>query len=143
MTTVQSVFDKAVALMDEVSDAGLTDWGDTQEYKNKTLYILNILRGELYPLSDTFKVTEAGKRPVSAELMAMTDVIDLDDVVAQTILPYGLAAHLLIDENPAAAGFFQQRYEELMRKLGAQIPAQWEMIEDKYGIIDPVSFGRW
>lgn len=143
MTTAQDVFNKAITLMDEQSDTGLTDWSDTQDYKNKTLYILNILRGELYPLSDTFTVSEPGKRPVSKKLVAMTDEIDLDDVIAQTIMPYGLAAHLLIDENPSAAAFYQQRYEELMRKLGAQIPAKWDTIEDVYGIVPNADFGRW
>ena len=43
--------------------------------------------------------------------------INLDDYIAQTVMPYGLAAHLLIDENPTVASFFQQRYEELLDKL--------------------------
>ena len=57
-------------------------------------------------------------------------------------MPYGLAAHLLIDENPTVAAFFQQRYEELLDKLG-NVPAEFEPIEDVYGGIGHSEGGRW
>jgi hypothetical protein len=45
-------------------------------------------------------------------------------------LPYGLAAHLLINEDQNRAAFFNARYDELKRKRPANIVA----IKDVYGI---------
>lgn len=145
-TTAQRVFDIAMALMDEVNESsGETDTSDTREYKVRTLLILNALRGELYPYSDTFPTPEDGKRPIAAVIENFTDVICLDDYICQTVMPYGLAAQLLMDENPTAASFLQQRYEELRDQLSRGLPQMAEQIEDVYGILQhPYNdFSRW
>lgn len=145
-TTAQRVFDIAMGLMDEVNESsGATDTSDTREYKVRTLLILNALRGELYPFSDTFLVEEEGKRPIVAVIQNFTDIIQLDDYICQTVMPYGLAAQLLMDENPTAAAFLQQRYEELRDKLSKGLPQSMGAIEDVYGILNhPYNeFSRW
>lgn len=133
--TVQDVFDIAMGLMDEINSSGSSDTSDTSEYKNRTIRILNTLQLELYPLSDTYTIVTSGKRPVCAVLTVLAGTIDLDDYLARTVMPYGLAAALLIDENPASASFFQQRYEEL-KAAAKNIPSAFEAIEDVYGITD-------
>lgn len=131
MATAQDIFDEAMGLMDEVNETtGETDTADTLEYKNRTLFILNILRGELYPYSDTFVSNSRGIRPIADPISDFDTPIDLDDYICETVMPYGLAAHLLLDENPSAAGFFQQRYEELRNKLARGLPAVSEDIVD-------------
>lgn len=133
-TTAQWVFDKAIYLMDEQNEInGLTETADTQEYRHRTLGILNVLRHELFPISDTYPASVAGKRPVCPELTAFSDEIGLDDVVAQGILPYGLAAHLLLGENDNMASYFAQRYAELYRAHCGTLPATWEAIPLAYG----------
>ena len=136
--TGMAVFQRAITLMDELNDAGEYVHDDTTEYQNRTLAILNTLINELYPYSDTFpKYTEwqSDRRPVLMPLTALSSVIDLDDYCSGTVLPYGLAAHLLLDENPTAAGYFQQRYDELKLALqrGAGRLAESEDIVDIYG----------
>lgn len=131
MATAQDIFDEAMGLMDEVNEtSGETDTADTKEYKNRTLLILNVLRGELYPYSDTYRVETPGVRPIVSTIEDFDTPIDLDDYICETLMPYGLAAHLLLDENPSAAAFFQQRYEELLRKLARGLPVVSEEIED-------------
>jgi hypothetical protein len=146
MTTAQDVFDIAMGMMDEVLN-GNTNTGDTAEYKGRTLYILNALAGELYPYSDTYTVGEAGKRPIVERIEDFASGIGLDDYICRSVMPYGLAAHLLLDENPTSASFFQQRYEELVRGLSSGIPAASEDIVDVYGGrggIEPYAeFGYW
>ena len=145
-TTAQRVFDIAMGLMDEVNETtGATDTSDTREYKVRTLLILNALRGELYPYSDTFPTPENGKRPIVGVIEAFGDVIDLDDYICQTVMPYGLAAQLLADENPNVAGFLQQRYEELRDGLARGLPQEAGSIEDVYGVLwHPYNeFSRW
>lgn len=143
-TTAQWVFDKAMHLMDEVNEStGQSDTADTREYKNRTIQILNILRVECFPASDTYKVTEAGKRPICPEITDFDTPIGLDDGICQGVLPYGLAAHLLLDENPDVAAFFIQRYQELLAQYRYSIPAEAEDIEPVYGGIEFGYFSRW
>ena len=50
------------------------------------------------------------------------------DAIAQGVMPYGLAAHLLLGENNTMASFFNQRYSELMYTIGTKRTAVWEDI---------------
>ena len=133
-----------MALMDEVNEnTGATDTNDTKEYKQRTLLTLNALRGELYPYSDTYEQTEPGKRPVCEYIADFTTPIGLDDVMAQSVMPYGLAAQLLLEENPTAAAFMQQRYEELIARYGRGVPQVAASIENVYGGTEYNEFSRW
>ena len=146
-TTGMDVFETAITLMDELNDAGKYKHEDTEEYRQRTKAILNILIGELYVYSDTYKKNqdwEKGRRPVPAMLEDLYTEIDLDDYICRSVMPYGLAAHLLLDENPSSAGFFQQRYDELKAQLQRGLPAESEDIVDIYGGINPYNeFGMW
>ena len=137
-TKASEVFDIAMDLMDETIAA------DTNEYRIRTLRILNLLRGELYPYSDTYDSNDTG-RPIATKIKSLDSVIDLDDYICQTVMPYGLAAHLIMDENPTSANFFQQRYEELVSKLSRGMPAVSQDIEDVcFGFNSEYNeFSRW
>lgn len=133
-TTAQWVFDRAIHLMDEQNEStGATKTTDTKEYEFRTLSILNVLRHELYPISDTYLVLDPGKRPIVAELVSMDQEIGLDDGVAQGIMPYGLAAHLLLGENDTMANYFSQRYAEMYSAMLKSLPSVWEDIPQAYG----------
>lgn len=129
MTDANKVFDLAIHLMDEQYEVnGQTRTSDTKEYEYRTLSILNVLRHELYPYSDTYDPGKDGKRYICPEITRFDQQIDLDDAIAQGVMPYGLAAHLLLGENDTMAAFFNQRYAELVYKIGAKRMAQWEDI---------------
>lgn len=130
--TAQEVFSTAMTLMDEVSAAGLTDTSETAEYKRRSLAIINMLGGELYRYSDTYTPAAGNERPVIMRATAFDEPLDLDEYICLTVLPYGLAAHLLLDENQSAANFFQSRYEELKADLRRGLPKVSEDIEDVY-----------
>ena len=146
MTNAQNIYEMAIALMDSMSDSGVADTTDNNEYKTRTLPILNILRGELYPFSDTYETDDEG-RPIAAMIRSFDKPIDLDDYICQSVMPYGLAAHLLLAEDPATANFFQQRYDELKLRLSVGMPAKSEDVEDVYGAkggINPYNeFAEW
>ena len=60
------------------------------------------------------------------------------------VMQYGLAANLLVDENPTAASFYEQRYEEMRNLYFARRPAEdGEKIVDLYGGIEYGEFGSW
>lgn len=143
-TNAQQIFEMAMDLMDERSADGMIPAGDTAEYHNRTLSILNMLRGELYPYSDTYTAEGEDGRPIATYIKNFTSPVDMDDYICQSIMPYGLAAHLLVDENPSVASFFNQRYEELKRELKNGMPTVSEDIVDIYGGISEYNeFGRW
>lgn len=134
MTTGDWVFDRAIHLMDEQNETnGKTRTQDTKEYEYRTLSILNVLRNELYPYSDTYEVRSDGKRAVPPELKSLEQPIDLDDAICQSVMPYGLAAHLLLGENDSMASFFNQRYMEMLNQLKSRATAVWEDIPFCFG----------
>ena len=151
MTTCNDVFDLAMGLIDEVDEDTInTKTVDTREYRARTPFIIETLLRELYFASDTFNDPEqtAGKRPMPVQNVIpsgttldrtnietyMARTLDLDDFVARSILPYGLAAHLLLMEDPNSASFFQQRYEELLRWYRSSTPSEFDSVIDVYGI---------
>ena len=146
-TTGMDVFESAITLMDELNDEGKYKNADTEEYRMRTRAILNVLIGELYPFSDTYKKNQEwqpGRRPVAQMLEDLYTEIDLDDYIGRSVMPYGLAAHLLLAEDPSTAGFCQQRYDELKAQLSRGLPAESEDIIDVYGGIEPYNeFGMW
>lgn len=143
-TTGQEIFDAAMGLMDEVDASGNTDTADTLEYKNRVVRLLNVLAPELYPFSDTYEIDEYGERPIFRKIKTLNEALDLDDECCRSVLPYGLAAALLLEENPSSAGFYQQRYEERKQELKRGIPTKSVDIEDCYGEPWPYNdFGRW
>lgn len=139
-TTAQQVFEITMHLMEAANaSTGMADTSDTKEYKNRTLPLLNVLRIECFPASDTYAVGETGKRPVCPMIEDFESEIGMDDGICQGVLPYGLAAHLLLDENPSMASFFQQRYEGALTEAKRNVPTEAEDIVDVYGGIE---YGR-
>ena len=144
--SVQGVFDKAMYLIDAQNEStGSTDNSDTTEYKVRTLGILNNLIDDAYPASDTFAISEDGKRPALDDLTSFSDEIKMDPYIVRSVLPCGLAAKLLSEENPTLADFFWQLYEQRLAKARAGVPASFESIEDglPYGGIEYGEFARW
>ncbi len=129
LTDANWVFDRAIQLMDEQhQQSGETRTVDTQTYRSRTLGILNVLRHELFPYSDTYELGTDGKRTVCPEIRDFTQPLALDDGIAQTVLPYGLAAQLMLGERDDMASFFQQRYETLLYTVASRRPGVWEDI---------------
>lgn len=132
-TNAQWIFETTMSMIDELDDDGDADYADTEEYKNRTIAILNVLSGELYPYSDTYTPSDDLKvRPIVSVITDFDGDIGLDDYICKSVMPYGLAAHLLLDENPTAANYFQQRYEELKGALAVGMPSASEDVEDVY-----------
>ena len=136
-TTAQKVFDKAMAIIDALDDSGASVNDDTLDYKNRAVAIINILQSELYRYSDSY-TSAAGVRPIIGEIESLDDNLRIDDFLTRTIMPYGLTYHLLVPEDPAAAGVYLQRYQELIARYGGAVPGASEDIRDVYG-----GLGSW
>lgn len=146
--TVRGVFDKAMYLIDAQNDAnGNTRTADTREYEVRTVGILNNLLDVVYPYSDTYAVAEAGRRPALPDIQGFEDVLDLDARLLRDVLPLGLAARLVAEENPTLANYFQQLFEEHLALARVGVPAGFESVDAElggpYGGIEHGRFGRW
>lgn len=144
--TVQAVFDKAMYLIDAQNEStGSTNTADTREYKVRTIGILNTLIDIVYPASDTWVSEDDGKRPALPDIESFEDELDLDARIVRDVLPKGLAAKLLSEEDPALSNYFQQLFEEELAAARVQRPAVFESIDGylPYGGIEYGEFSRW
>jgi len=117
LVTAQDVFITAMNLMDEETEDG-TYTGYPEEYKKKAWSILTLLQAECLPANAT-----------PTDITDENSTFQIDDRSSKTILPYGLAAHLLMNEDQNRAAFFNARYDELKRKR----PATAVSITNVYG----------
>lgn len=142
--TGQEIFDRAIHLMAESDDStGATVTPDTQEYKVKSVGILNVLINECYPWSDTF-TAEDGKRGVLDPIYSLAEDVDMDDFICGSVLPYGLAAELLKTEDGSIANYLYQRYREMLELAKNSLSNGSESIIDIYGIGSEYNeFSRW
>jgi hypothetical protein len=118
MISAQEVFVTAMNLMDEETEDGAYT-GYPDEYKKKAWSILTLLQAELTPASGS-----------TTSITSEASTISVDDRTALTVLPCGLAAHLLMNEDQGRAAFFNARYDELKRKR----PAVISKIVDVYSV---------
>lgn len=138
MSTVQNVFDMAIHLMDAQNEStGSTNTADTKEYALRSPNLINTLLDQVYPYSDTYPDTTdetIGSRPSLPSVSSLDDYLDLDDYISRNVLPYGLAALLLTEENPTQANFFWQTYLENLNTAKSRLPTDGiQAIEDVYG----------
>ncbi len=135
MKTVREIYTAAMGLMDELDGDGSPR--DTGEYASRTPGVVNMMISE-YRILD-------GRTGGFVAVEDMDDpVLGIEDTYALGAMHYGLAANLLVDENPPAASFFQQRYEEVRNIFfSRRASAEGEEISDIYGGIEHGGFGRW
>lgn len=141
MAKVQEIFDMAIHLMDEQSEtSGATATVDTQEYKYRTISILNSVIPALQIYSSDYPRTGFG-RPEPEILLAdnpsnpdFNQKIRLDDTLSYTLLPYYLAAQLLSGENETLAAWFLARYREAFSDIRNKVLAEFETISTPYGL---------
>ena len=133
---VEEVFELAMGLLDELDDSGDAQNDSTEEYENRAPGILTSLLAELRLAN--------GDRGYFEPLEEADDpILGAEDSYALGVMPYGLAAALIADENPTLAYFLEERYEELRDRFLVRREAVTERIEDIYGGIEYGGFARW
>lgn len=132
--SVKEIFDIAIHLIDAQNESsGATETTDTKEYRLRTPNLLNSIINRAYPYSDTYRGV-AEKRPVHPVVSGMSDLVDLDDYLCLTVLPYGLASLLVNPEGEGnLASFFWQMFEEGLVAARNSLPSSIEPVESVYG----------
>lgn len=128
----QTIYDITMALMDEMLDSGGVDVNSTKDYLARTPGILTILQTEciiaLKKLGAKVETLDAIKK--------MTDDVDLDDDICMGVLPYGLAARLLGQEDASLSHNFSSLYasklESAVQVTSSKYIATQEEREDVY-----------
>lgn len=116
-----TVYNLALDLAGERKSDGSFSTAELAAIAVRAPALATLLQAELLP-------STGGQTAVP--VAALTDRVLLPDQVALSIAPWGLAALLLAESNPALAAFFQQKYEEQRRR----IPAKATRITDVYGL---------
>ena len=122
MSSAQEVFDAALALMDEGEGGSLEP---EPGFSDRALKLMNSLRAEILSL--------LGDRGLYAPIENMESELEgLSPAFALGALPYGIAAHLLIDEQSAMSAFYHERYTELIFAFSKCAKSQSEDIKNLY-----------
>lgn len=125
------VFKQTMAMIDEMTDTGELDTTSIADYKARAPYILTSLQNEIIGVENRYRKYGEYIRPVPITDLDNQDV-QVDDIQANTLLVYGLAAKLMADENKALANFMQQEYERLSGIFLKPKPVRPESREDIY-----------
>lgn len=110
--TCKEIYDITMALMDEMIDNQTIeqepnpDYPSTKDYQARTPGILTILQTQIV----MFFKSRGIDIDTLPRLETMEDNVDLEDDVCMGVLPYGLAARLLGQEDTAMASYFSQLY---------------------------------
>lgn len=144
MRTVQEIYDEAIRLMDAQNESnGQTNTADNKEYVFRTPDCLNRYINLVYPYSDTYVAREDGKRTVHPKLQAMTDTVDMDDLICFSVLAPALVYELLLEENPDVASARWKDYESALQMAKNTRPAAVESVDMPYGGLEYGEFSRW
>ena len=115
--TCKEIYDITMALMDEMIDNSTVDqdpnvdYPSTKDYQARTPGILTILQTQV---TNFFK-SKGMEVDTLDRLINMADNVDLSDDICMGVLPYGLAARLLGQEDTQMSSYFSQLY---MNALG-------------------------
>lgn len=136
MTTVQAVYDMAIHILDEQSEVtGATKTEDTDEYRYRTISILNSAVPAMWPFSEDYD-PESDVPVLFCEDYQnpdFTQAVGLDDRLALSVLPYFLAAKLIQTENESLAALCMNQYREAFQDLRSRGKGKFERIKTSYG----------
>lgn len=108
----QEIYDITMALMDEMLDNRTVeqepdvDYSSTKDYQARTPGILTILQTQVVMYLKKFGNDIDTLEP----LTTMEDEVDLDQNICTGVLPYGLAARLLGQEDTTMSYYFNDLY---------------------------------
>ena len=127
----QTIYDITMSLMDERKNDGNVDVNSTKDYLARTPGILTILQTEI-----VMELKRVGAKISSLdEVKKMTTDIDLEDDICFGIIPYGLAARLLAQEDTTLSNYFSSLYDNAFNRYLSEYKqlAKQEDREDVYG----------
>ena len=74
---------------------------------------------------------------------ALTDELDLDQYICESVLPWGLAALLIIDDDRDKYNAYWDEFEKGIALARNSLPSEIGEVEDVYGGIEHGEYGAW
>lgn len=110
--TCKEIYELAMALMDEMkdnqspSDVPQVDYSENKDYQARTPGIVSILQTQVIMYLKGAGVDVDSLDPIST----MDDEVDLEQDICTGVMPYGLAARLLGQEDTKMSSYFSNLY---------------------------------
>ncbi|MBR2634901.1 MAG: hypothetical protein IKD31_04925 [Clostridia bacterium] len=105
MTTAREIFQRSLALL------GQEPGENTEAFERRAPRILNLLLAELVELDYWLKGEKMPDTVSVPSVETLEDPLELDESIEWMLLPLGLAALLIQEEEGARGSFFLQLYE--------------------------------
>ena len=126
MTTGNEILAVALALMGSAVE--------TERYEERAAAGIDMLLTDLYRLDRALKGEAAAPAAAVPHLSSLEDEVPLADILTRSLMPVGLAAFLLSEEEEKRAAFFEELYrterEVLIRGF---VPGRRHAIRSVYG----------
>ena len=130
--TVLDIYNTALAILDEAP---------TSDYERRTPPIINSMMGVVWMASEQHQF---GPHSLWSHVESMSDELSgVDQSLALSAMPYGLAAQLYLGEDHIRAQSWWDIFEERVALFRRARPAEAEAIEDCYGGFGHSDYGRW
>lgn len=126
--TGEKLFEIALDLLDlRKTNGELPD--NCKDMRTKALNIINICLAECAPLNDLLENRKNKNAPVIGEL---SNIIEYNQTLAVSVLPFGVAAYLCCDEDPALSQLMENRYRNAYRNMQRASKAKIHPVTEVY-----------
>jgi len=83
--TVNEIFERAIALVDDITDAGAVDTANTADYKARTPYLINLFQMELIKSGNLFTKYPIAYKPLK-NILVGGDYFDIEEHIDSDII---------------------------------------------------------
>lgn len=117
----QTIYNIAMAIMDEYKDNGGVDTSSTKDYLARTPSLLTLIATDIAMYIR--KLDKGYEMP--SEVKSISSNVELEDEICLGVMPYALAGHLLANEDLELGNYFMslfssklENYSSDYRKMG-------------------------
>ena len=121
----QTIYNITMSLMDERKDDGSVDISSTKDYLARSPGILTVIQTEI-----TMELKKVGADVETLdEVEDMDTDIELKDDICFAIIPYALAAQLLLQEDATLSNYFASKYDEKLYRYLSEYREKAKQVE--------------
>ncbi len=122
--TANTLFENALALI-------TTQKTDVSDYADFALPVINLLICECFGLNNALRISAKKLPQVELPLVnSAEDEVDFEPQLLLAVLPYGVCAKLLVEDDAQKALYFQNLYAAAVNDSAVAVP---QPIVDVYG----------
>jgi|GEM_PF-1488295 len=111
--TGNDIFQAAMSLLGEREAPGGLNESETADFRAASRDIINIMLFECCDADRLIREAAGEGWSGCVPISGLDDTVQADSRLAAGVFPYGLAARLILPEDPARAAYFEQKYNEL------------------------------